>query len=40
MRAANKAIERRERHVMPKLSDFRAEMNGSKYFSKIDLKQA
>ena len=25
---------------MPTLSDFRAEMNGSKYFSKIDLKQA
>ena len=24
----------------PNLSDFKAEMNGSKYFSKIDLKQA
>ena len=39
MRAANQAIKR-ERHIMPTLSDFRAEMNGSKYFSKIDLKQA
>ncbi|XP_028411669.1 uncharacterized protein K02A2.6-like [Dendronephthya gigantea] len=39
MRAANEAIEC-ERHIMPTLSDFRAEMNGSKYFSKIDLKQA
>ena len=40
MRAANQAIER-ERHLMTStLSDFRAELNGSKYFSKIDLKQA
>ena len=39
IRAANQAISR-ERHVMPALSDFKAEMNGSKYFSKIDLKQA
>ena len=39
MRAANQAIKR-ERHIMPTLCDFRAEMNGSKYFSKIDLKQA
>ncbi len=39
MRAANQAIKRK-RHVMPALSDFKAEMNGSKYFSKIDLKQA
>lgn len=39
MREANQAIER-ERHIIPTLSDFRAEMNGSKYFSKIDLKQA
>ena len=39
MRAANQAIKR-ERHIMPTLSDFRAEMNGSKNFSKIDLKQA
>ena len=37
MRAANQAIKR-ERHIFPTLSDFRAEMNGSKYFSKIDLK--
>jgi hypothetical protein len=39
IRAANQAIKR-ERHIMPTLSDFRAEMNGSNYFSKIDLKQA
>ena len=39
MREANQAISR-QRHVMPTLSDFKAEMNGSKYFSKIDLKQA
>ncbi len=39
MREANQAIER-ERHLMPTLSDFKAEVNGSKYFSKIDLKQA
>jgi cephalosporin-C deacetylase-like acetyl esterase len=39
MRAANQAIKR-ERHIMPTLSDFRAELNGSKYFSKIDLIQA
>ena len=39
MREANQAIER-ERHVMPTLQDFKAEVNGSKYFSKLDLKQA
>ena len=39
MRAANQAISR-EQHVMPTLSDCKAEMNGLKYFSKIDLKQA
>ena len=39
MRETNQAIER-ERHVMPTLQDFRAEVNGSKFFSKIDLKQA
>ena len=39
MSAANQAIHR-ERHVMSTLADFKAEMNGSKYFSKIDLKQA
>ena len=39
MREANKAIVR-ERHIMPTLDDFKAEVNGSKYFSKIDLKQA
>ena len=39
MREANQAIER-ERHVMPTLSDFRADVNGSRFFSKIDLRQA
>lgn len=39
MREANQAIER-ERHVMPTLQDFKTEVNGSKYFSKLDLKQA
>ena len=39
MREANQAIER-ERHVMPTLQDFKAEVNGSKFFSKLDLKQA
>ena len=39
LRAANQAIER-ERHIMPTIQDFIAEVNGSKYFSKIDLKQA
>ena len=39
MREANQAIQR-ERHVMPTLQDFKAEVNGSKFFSKIDLKQA
>ena len=39
MRAANQAIER-EKHIMPTIQDFKAEVNGSKYFSKIDLKQA
>ena len=39
MRAANEAIER-ERHIMPTIQDFKAEVNGSKFFSKIDLKQA
>ena len=39
MREANQAIER-ERHTMPKLQDFKAEVNGAKFFSKIDLKQA
>ena len=29
-----------ERHIMPTLDDFKAAVNGSKYFSKIDLKQA
>ena len=35
----NQAIER-ERHTMPTLQDFKAEVNGAKFFSKIDLKQA
>ena len=39
MHAANQAIER-EGHSMPTIQDFKAEVNGSKYFSKIDLKQA
>ena len=39
MREANQAIER-ERHIMPTLEDFKAEVNGAKFFSKIDLKQA
>ena len=39
MREANQAIER-ERHTIPTLQDFKAEVNGSKFFSKIDLKQA
>ena len=39
MREANKAIIR-ERHIMPTLDDFKAEVNGARYFSKIDLKQA
>ena len=38
-REANKAIVR-ERQIMPTLDDFKAKVNGSKYFSKIDLKQA
>ena len=29
----------RERHIMPTLDDFKAALNGAKYFSKIDLKQ-
>ena len=39
MREANQASER-ERHTMPTLQDFKAEVNGAKLFSKIDLKQA
>ena len=39
MPAANEAIER-ERHIMPTIQDFKVEVNGSKFFSKIDLKQA
>ena len=39
IREANKAIKR-ERHTMPTLQDFKAEVNGAKFFSKIDLKQA
>ena len=39
MREANQAIER-ERHTMPMLQDFKAEVNEAKFFSKIDLKQA
>ena len=39
MREANQAIKR-ERHTMPTLEDFKTEVNGAKFFSKIDLKQA
>ena len=39
MREANSAIKR-ERHIIPTLNDFKAAVNGAKYFSKIDLKQA
>ena len=39
MREANQAIDR-ERHIMPTIQDFKAEVNGSQYFSKLDLKQA
>ena len=31
---------KRKRHTMPNLQDFKAEVNGAKFFSKIDLKQA
>ena len=37
MREANQAIER-ERNTMPTLQDFKAEVNGEKFFSKIDLQ--
>ena len=39
MREANSAIKRK-RHIMPTLNDFEAAVNGTKYFSKIDLRQA
>ena len=39
MSEANHAMER-ERHIMPMLQDFKAEVNEAKFFSKIDLKQA
>ena len=39
MREANHAIER-EKYTMPTLKDFKAEVNGAKFFSKVDLKQA
>ena len=39
MREGNHAIER-ERHTMLISQDFKAEVNGAKFFSKIDLKQA
>ena len=39
MREANKAIKR-QRHVMPTIDDILFEMNGAKFFSKIDLKKA
>ena len=39
MREANIAIER-ERHLMPTTQDFKTEVNGARFFSKIDLAQA
>ena len=39
MREANIAIER-ERHLMPTIQDFKTEVNGARFFSKIDLAQA
>ena len=38
MRAPNEAIQR-ERHTSPTLDDLKADLNGSKYFSKLDLTQ-
>ena len=38
MRAPNEAIQR-ERHTFPTLDDLKADPNGSKYFSKLDLTQ-
>ena len=38
MRQANKAIIR-ERHPMPTVEDVKAELNGSKKFSKVDLRE-
>ena len=38
MRAPNEAIQR-ERHTSPTLDDLNADLNGSKYFSKLDLTQ-
>ncbi|GFR63235.1 transposon Ty3-G Gag-Pol polyprotein [Elysia marginata] len=39
MRRANEAIKR-ERHPMPTLEEVINELNGSKFFSRLDLKQA
>ena len=38
--ARSKQRNKRERHIMPTLNDFKTAVNGAKYFSKIDLKQA
>ena len=38
MQEANNAIVK-ERHIMATLDDFKAAVNGSKYFPKVDLKQ-
>lgn len=38
MRKANRAIKR-ERHPMPTIDEIFAELNGAKFFSKIDLKE-
>ena len=39
MRQANEAIKR-VRHPIPSVDDVRFELNGAKYFSKLDLSQA
>ncbi|GFO23873.1 Zinc knuckle domain containing protein [Plakobranchus ocellatus] len=39
MREANKAIKR-ERHPMPTIDDMIHDLNGAKFFSRIDLQQA
>ena len=38
MREANKAIQR-ERHITPTIDDIITQLNGSKWFSKIDMNQ-
>ena len=38
MREVNKAIQR-ERHITPTIDDIITQLNGSKWFSKIDMNQ-